>query len=217
MDITKLKDQLEPEEYAALEKHVTNLIEQRDAATLELTEGRKGKKQELERLQAQQEKILKALGLSLPEELDDIPDMASRKAELDRLAAQEKRLQGKLEAAQAERDAAQAKLREADKKRELADALGKHDLVDRDVVEAFIEKRLEWDGDSLLYMTEAGVPMSVADGVASLVKSRPSLLNTPPEQGVGFRETFGAKPDMGGGGFERIAAIGRSLFTKSTH
>lgn len=216
MDITKFKGQLEPEEYAALEEHVSNLIGQTDAARAELTEGRKGKQQEIERLQAQQEKILKALGLSLPEELDDMPDMITRKADLDRLAAQEKRLTTKLQTAQAERDQAKTKLKDSHKKRELADALGKYDLVDRDVLAAFIEPRLKWDGEDLIYISEAGVPSSVEDGIKALVRSRPSLIRIPPEQGAGFGESHGAKPDMGGSRFERVAAIGRA-FSKLLH
>lgn len=216
MDITKLKDQLEPEEYEALDNHVRELIGQRDSARRESIDGRKGKQQELVNLQAQQEKILKALDLSLPEELDDMPDMSSRKADLDRLAAQEKSLTTKLQTAQAERDQAQAKLKDAHKKRELADALGKHNLVDLNVVAAFIEPRLQWDGEDLIYISEAGVPSSVEDGIKALVRSRPSLLHTLPEQGAGFRESYGAKPDMGGGRFERVAAIGRA-FSKLLH
>jgi hypothetical protein len=216
MDITKLKDQLEPEEYAALEKHAADLIGQRDAARTEQIEGRKGKVAELERLQAQQEKILKALGLSLPEELDSVPDLAAKRADLERLAAQEKGLQKKLEAAQAERDQAQTKLRGTLQKQALDAALAKHDLVDRDVVEAYLGPRLKWDGEDLFYVSEAGVPSSLEDGIKSLVRARPGLLRNV-EQGAGVPGSHGAKPDMGGGRFERIAAIGRALFSKSTH
>ncbi|HCU68155.1 MAG TPA: hypothetical protein DGF30_02780 [Desulfomicrobium sp.] len=215
MDITKLKDRLEPEDYAALEKHVADLIAQTDAARKESTEGRVAKKQELERLQAQQEKILKALGLSLPEELDNAPDMAARRADLERLAAQEKRLQKKLEAATAERDQAQAKLQGTLKRQALDKALAKHDFVDRDVVEAFIEPRLQWDGEDLIYVSEAGVPSSLEDGLKGLVRSKPSLLRNL-EQGAGVPGSHGANPNMGGGRFERIAAIGRAFFGKST-
>ena len=215
MDITKLKDRLEPEDYAALEKHVTDLIEQRDAAKMELTQGRKGKQQELERLQAQQEKILKALGISLPEELDSVPDMAARRADLERLAAQEKRLQAKLETTMAERDQAQAKLRGTLQKQALDKALAKHDLVDRDVVEAYLQPRLKWDGEDLIFVSEAGVPSSLEDGLKSLVRAKPSLLRNV-ELGAGVPGSHGAKPDMGGNPFERIAAIGRTFFGKST-
>lgn len=215
MDITKLKDRLEPEDYAALEKHVADLLEQTDAARMELTEGRKGKTQEIERLQAQQAAILKALGLSLPEELDSVPDMAARRADMERLAAQEKRLQKKLEAATVERDQAQAKLQGTLKRQALNKALAKHDFVDRDVVEAYIEPRLQWDGDDLIYVSEAGVPSSLEDGIKGLVRSKPSLLRNL-EQGAGVPGSHGANPNMGGGRFERIAAIGRAFFGKST-
>ncbi len=215
MDITKLKDQLEPEEYSALDKYVSDLVAQTESARKELTEGRQKKRLELESLQAQQEKILKALGLSLPEEIDDLPDMISRKADLERMAQQEKRLTTKLEATQAERDQAQGKIREAHKKRVLAEALGKYN-VDQDVVAAFIEPRLNWDGDDLIFVSEAGIPSSVEDGIKSTIRSRPSLLRAAPEQGPDFRETYGAKPDMGGSRFERVAAIGRA-FSKLLH
>lgn len=215
MDITKLKDRLEPEDYAALEKHVTDLIEQRDAAKMELTQGRKGKQQELERLQAQQAALLKALGISLPEELDSVPDMAARRADLERLAAQEKRLQAKLETTMAERDQAQAKLQDTKKREVLDKAMAKHDFVARDVVEAYIEPRLKWDGEDLIFVSEAGVPSSLEDGLKSLVRAKPSLLRNV-EQGAGVPGSHGAKPDMGGNPFERIAAIGRAFFGKST-
>lgn len=216
MDITKLKDRLDPADFQALEKHVRDLIEQTDAARMELTEGRKSKRQEIERLQAQQEKILKALGLSLPEELDSVPDMAARRVDLERMEAQEKSLQKKLEAATAERDQAKAKYQGTLKRQALDKALAKHDFVDRDVVETFIEPRLQWDGNDLIYMSEAGVPSSLEDGLKGLVRSRPSLLRNL-EQGAGVPGSHGADPNMGGSRFERIAAIGRALFSKSTH
>jgi hypothetical protein len=216
MDITKLKDQLEPEEYAALEKHVADLIEQTDAARMEMIGGRKAKVAELERLQAQQEKILKALGISLPEELDDVPDMAARKGDMERLAAQEKALQAKLESTTVELGQARTKLQGTLQKQALDQALAKHDLVDRDVVESYISARLEWSGEDLIFVSEAGVPSSLEDGIKSLVRARPSLLRNV-EQGAGVPGSHGAKPDIGGGRFERIAAIGRSLFSKTTH
>lgn len=216
MDITKLKGKLEPEEYAALERHVTTLIEQTDAAKRELTEGRKGKQQELERLQAQQTAILKALGLSTPAELDDVQDVPARKADLERLVAQERRLQKKLEETQAERDQAKGKLQGTHKRQALDAALSKFDFVDKDVVEAYLEPRLEWDGEDLIFVSEAGVPSSLEDGVKGLVRSKPSLLRNL-EQGAGVPGSYGAKPDMAGGRFERIAAIGRRFFGNTTH
>ena len=181
-----------------------------------MTEGRQKKQQELVRLQAQQAAILKALGISTPEELDDVQDVPARRADLERMAAQEKSLQKKLEAAQAERDQAQAKLQGTLKRQALDKAMAKHDFVARDVVEAYIEPRLKWDGEDLIYVSEAGVPSSLEDGIKGLVRSKPSLLRNL-EQGAGVPGSHGAKADMGGSRFERVAAIGRALFSKSTH
>lgn len=210
MDITKLQDQLDPEDYATLKQHLTTLIAQTDAAKMELAEGRKGKQQEIERLQAWQGQALEALGISKPEELDAVPGMAARRADLARLASQEKSLQSKLATTTAERDQLHSDFQGMKKKQALGQAMAKYNFVDRDVVETFVAQRLEWSGEDLIYVSEDGVPSSLEDGLRSLALAKPNLLRNV-EQGAGV---------MAGGGLgklsERAAAIGRA-FSKLLH
>jgi hypothetical protein len=211
MDITKLKGkQLDDATFEELSKYVTDLAEARDAARKESIDGRKAKDATIKDLKAWQEKAVEKLGLESPEGIEDLNIQGQAEA-AKQFEAKVRKLERDLEAATKERDALFAKNRDATKEAILSKALGAHEFVDRDVVEAFISARLEWDGDELNYKGEGGKILSVTDGVAELVKTKPSLLKVPGDTGAGVPNNGtggpGAKPELGGNRQERVAAI----------
>jgi hypothetical protein len=145
MDIETLKEALGDEKFKALKTHVDDLIGQRDAARNESISGRKKLKTDLEASQALAAKALEKLGVDNAEDLDALPDA---KGQADAL----KQFQSKLSKAERERDEAKklaedasGRLRSSAQKAAIADALGGHAFVARDVVESYISQRLVWE------------------------------------------------------------------------
>ena len=210
MDITKLKGKLDDATFDELSKYVTDLTEARDAARKESIDGRKAKDATIKELKTWQDKAVEKLGLESPEGIEDLNIQGQADA-AKQFEAKVRKLERDLDAATKERNTLFTQNREASKSATLSKALGAHEFVDRDVVEAFISARLEWDGDELIYKGEGGKPLSVTDGVAELVKAKPSLLKVPGDTGAGVPNNGtggpGAKPELGGNRQERVAAI----------
>lgn len=207
MDITKLKGKLDDATFEELSKFVTDLTEARDAARKESIDGRKAKDATIKDLKAWQEKAVEKLGLESPEGIEDLNIQGQAEA-AKQFEAKVRKLERDLEAATKERDALFTKNREATKEAILSKALGAHEFVDRDVVATFISTRLEWDGDELLYKGEGGKVLSVTDGVAELVKVKPSLLKAQGDQGAGV-------PNNGTGGGQ-VKTITRAQYDQMT-
>jgi hypothetical protein len=189
MDISKLKDKLGDETFAELQGYVNDLTGQRDAARQESITGRKKLKDDLAAAQALATKALEKLGVENAEELESLPDA---KGQGDAL----KQLQTKLTRAERERDDAKKAADEAVGKHKgslqkaaIAEALGGHEFVARDIVETYVGQRLTWEGDDLLFKTDDGKLVPVKDGVAGLAKTRPELLKAAGTGGPGVRQT----------------------------
>ncbi len=210
MDITKLRGKLDDATFDELSKFVTGLTEARDAARKESIDGRKAKDATIKDLKAWQEKAVEKLGLESPEGIEDLNIQGQAEA-TKQFEAKFRKLERDLDTATKERDALFAKNREASKESILSKALGAHEFVDRDVVASYISARLEWDGEELNYKGDGGKILSVTDGVAELVKTKPSLLKAQGEQGAGVPNNGtggpGTKPALGGNRQERVAAI----------
>jgi hypothetical protein len=210
MDITKLKGRLEDATFEELSKFVGDLTEQRDAARKESIDGRKAKDATIKELKSWQDKALEKLGLESPEGIEDLNIQGQADA-AKQFEAKVRKLERDLETATKERDALFAQNREVTKTATLSKALGAHEFVDRDVVETFVSTRLEWEGDELIFKGEGGKVLSVADGVAEIVKAKPGLLKVPGDTGAGVPNSgtggAGTKPELGGSRQERVAAI----------
>ena len=123
------------------------------------------------------------------------------------------RLERERDEAKAAAEAVTGQLRGSRQKAVIADALGKHEFVARDVVEAFVAPRLVWEGEEIMFKADDGKLVAVADGVAGLAKSRPELLKPTGTGGAGARAGGNAggggssKGDLGGDRGARTAAI----------
>ena len=213
MDIEQLKDKLGDETFAKLKAHVDDLTGQRDAARNESINKRKALQTENETLKAFKSKALEKLGVDSDEDLDALPDAKGQADAAKQFEAKLKKAERERDEAKAAKDAADGKLRGSQQKAVIAEALGKHEFVARDVVEAFVAPRLVWEGDEIMFKADDGKLVAVADGVAGLAKSRPELLKPTGTGGAGARTGGGtggggaSKGDFGGDRSARAAAI----------
>ena len=188
MDIETLKEALGSEKFATLQAYVTDLVGQRDAARNESISGRKGLKTENEALKAFKAKALEKLGLDSDDELDSMPDAKGAAEAAKQFEARVKRLERDLAEANKTRDEATGKYRSSLQRAAVADALGGHEFVARDIVESYVANRLTWEGDEVFFKADDGKLVSVKDGVAGVAKSRPELLKPTGTGGAGARQ-----------------------------
>jgi len=213
MDIEALKDKLGDETFAKLKAHVDDLTGQRDAARNESINKRKALQTENETLKAFKSKALEKLGVDSDEDLDALPDAKGQADAAKQFEAKLKKAERERDEAKAAAEAVTGQLRGSRQKAVIADALGKHEFVARDVVEAFVAPRLVWEGEEIMFKADDGKLVAVADGVAGLAKSRPELLKPTGTGGAGARAGGNAggggssKGDLGGDRGARTAAI----------
>ena len=211
MDIESLKDVLGDEKFAALKTYVDDLTGQRDAARNESITGRKGLKAKLDEMTAAQARMLEKLGVESLEDLDALPDAKGQADAVKQYEAKLKKLERENAELAAGRQEIDGKYRDSLKRAVVADALGSHEFVARDLVETYVSQRLTCEGDELLFK-DGDKLVAVKDGVAGLVKSRPELLKPTGTGGAGVRDHNAggggpAKGNFGGDRNERAAAI----------
>ena len=188
MDLSKLKDKLGDETFSELERHVADLIGQRDTARTESINGRKKLKSDLEAAQALAAKALEKLGVDNADDLDTLPDAKGQGEALKQYETKLKRAERERDEARQAAEKASGMYRTSLQKAAVADALGGHEFVARDIVETYIGQRLVWEGEELMFKTDAGSLVSVKDGVAGVAKARPELLKPTGTGGAGVRQ-----------------------------
>lgn len=218
MDIESLKEALGDEKFAALKTYVDDLTGQRDAARQESITGRRGMKDKLAKLEADQAALMDRLGIDSLEDLDALPDAKGAAEAAKQYEVKFKRMERQLQEAAAQRDEISGKFRSTLQRAAIAEALAGHDFVARDIVETYIGNRLAWEGDDLLFKSDDGRMIPVKDGVAGIAKARPELLKSTGTGGAGVRAS-----NAGGGGaktmtraeFEALAPAQRVEAAKS--
>lgn len=199
MDISKLKDKIGDETFAELERHITDLTGQRDTARTESINGRKKLQADRDAAQALAAKALEKLGVSSAEDLDTLPDAKGQAEALKQYETKLKRAERERDEAKQAAEKASGMYRGSLQKVAVAEALGGHEFVARDIVETYIGQRLVWEGDDLMFKTDAGSLVSVKDGVAGVAKARPELLKPTGTGGAGVRQ-----PGAGSGGVKTM-------------
>ena len=212
MDIEQLKEAIGDEKFAALKTYVDDLVGQRDAARSESITGRKGLKAKLDEMTAAQARLMEKLGVDSLEDLDSLPDAKGQAEAVKQFEARMKKLEREKEELAASKQEIDGKYRDSLKRAVIADAMGGHEFVARDLVETYVAQRLAWEGDELVFKADGDKVLSVKDGVAGLVKSRPELLKPTGTGGAGVRDHNAggggaAKGNFGGDRNERAAAI----------
>ena len=212
MDLEALKEKLGDETFAALKTYVDDLTGQRDAARAESISGRKGLKDKLTKLEADTSVLLEKLGIDSIEDIANLPDAKGMADAAKQFDAKIKRIERENEALKAERDEAAGKFKTSQQRAAIADALSGHEFVARDLVETYVNQRLAWEGDELMFKGDDGKLLSLKDGVTGLVKTRPELLKSTGTGGAGVRDRNAGggaptKGNLGGSKNERVAAI----------
>lgn len=198
MDITQFRDALGDEKFSALQGFVNDLVGQRDTARSESITGRKKIKSELEAAQAAQATLLEKLGLSSLDELEGMPDIKGMADAAKQLDARIKRAERERDDARKSAEDANGKFRQSLQRAAIAEALGGHDFVARDIIETFVSQRLTWEGDELFFKSDDGKLIPPKDGVAGIAKTRPELLKPAGTGGAGVRQS-----NAGGGGLAK--------------
>lgn len=211
MDIEQLKEALGDEKFSTLKTYVDDLTGQRDAARNESIAGRKGLKAKLDEMTAAQARLMEKLGVESLEDLDSLPDAKGQADAVKQYEAKLKKLERENAELAASKQEIDGKYRDSLKRAVVADALGSHEFVARDLVETYVSQRLTWEGDELLFK-DGDKLVAVKDGVAGLVKSRPELLKPTGTGGAGVRDHNAggggaSKGNFGGDRNERTAAI----------
>lgn len=189
MDIEKLKEKLGDATFAELKTYVDDLTGQRDTARQESINGRKALKAENDTLKAFKAKALEKLGVDTDDDFEALPDAKGQAEAARQFEAKVKKLERERDELKATAEAAAGALRGSRQKAAVAEALAKHEFVARDVVETYVAQRLAWEGDDILFKTDDGKLVPVADGVAGIAKSRPELLKPTGTGGAGVRST----------------------------
>lgn len=188
MDLETLKEALGDEKFAALKTYVDDLTGQRDAARNESITGRKGLREKLTKLEADQAALLEKLGLDSLDDLANMPDAKGAAEAAKQFEAKTKRLERELAETRQAREQAEGKYKGTLQRAAVAEALGGHEFIARDIVESFIGARLVWEGDDLLFKSDDGRLMPIKDGVAGIAKTRPELLKPTGSGGAGVRQ-----------------------------
>ena len=187
MDLETLKDALGDEKFAALKTYVDDLTGQRDAARNESITGRKGLKEKLTKLEADQAALLEKLGLDSLDDLASLPDAKGSAEAAKQYEAKLKRMERELAETKEAREQVEGKYKGSLQRVAVAEALGGHEFIARDLVETFISQRLVWEGEDLLFKGDDGRLMPIKDGVAGIAKTRPELLKPTGSGGAGVR------------------------------
>jgi len=188
MDLEQLKDALGDERFAALSAYVNDLAGQRDAARKESIDGRKGKDKRIQELTERLHAIEDWAGIDPDADLDTLPAPKGAVEAAKQYEAKLKRAERERAEAVKARDDALAANRQSQQRAAIADALGGHDFLARDLVETYIGQRLTWEADELLFKTDDGKLVAVKDGVAGFAQSRPELLKPTGTGGAGVRQ-----------------------------
>ncbi len=157
MDIENLKEALGDEKFTALKSYVDDLQGQRDTARQESINGRRGMKDKLAKLEADQNALMERLGIDSLEDLDLLPDAKGAAEAAKQYDAKLKRMERQLQEATTQRDEISGKFRGSLQKAAIAEALSGHEFVARDLVETFVSQRLIWEGDDLLFKSSITV------------------------------------------------------------
>lgn len=188
MDIEGLKEALGDEKFSALKTYVSDLIGQRDTARNESITGRKGKDQTIAQLKERVSALSERLGVDVDVDLAELPDARGQAEAAKQFEAKLRRTERERDDARKAAEEAAGKWRGSLTRAAVAEAMGGHEFVARDLVETYVSQRLTWEGEELLFKSDDGKLIPVKDGVSGLAKSRPELLKPAGTGGAGVRQ-----------------------------
>lgn len=189
MNLESLKEKIGDETFTELKSYVDALVSQRDEARQESISGRKGLKEKLAKLEADQSSLMEKLGIDSLDDIENLPNPKGMAEAAQQYEVKLKRLQRERDEALSVREQTEKRWRESMQKAAMSEALSGHEFIARDVVETFVKNQLTWEGDDLLFKTSDGKLVPIADGVAAIAKTRPELIKPQGTGGAGVRST----------------------------
>lgn len=194
MDLEVLKPKLGDETFAELAAYIQDLSQRRDEAVQKSEEGRQKFKRvadERDALRTVRNALYEKLGLDDDADIDSLPLATNQAEAAKQYEAKVKRLERELTERQQQVEEIGTRYRSSQQEAALRQALGGHDWIDQDLVASFAGARLVWEDDQVLYKTDGGALVPLADGVQTLAKARPHLLKSSGAGGSGYRGTPG--------------------------
>ena len=191
MNLENLKEKLGDEMFAELKTFVDDLTGQRDTARKESIDGRKTLKAKADSAIARVAELEDWAGIEAGADLAALPAPKGQADAARQFEARLKRAERERDDAAKERDEAFARYRTSQQRATVAEAIGAHDFIDRELVEAYVGTRVVWENDELLFKADDGKLVPVKDGVAGFAKSKPAILKSQGTGGAGFNASAG--------------------------
>jgi hypothetical protein len=184
MDINELKDVL-GDKFEALSTHIADLTGQRDTARRESLTGRTTLKTELATAKETLAKMLEKAGVETLEEFEALPP-GKATAEANRvIELQAKRLKAQLDEKTTAYTDIESRWKGANLNAALNSAVAKHQFIDAETVVALLKPRAEFVGDEIMYKTDAGDLIPIAEAAATIAKAKPFLVQASGGSGSG--------------------------------
>lgn len=184
MDIEKLKAVLGAD-FDELSAHVAALTEQRDKARQESIKGRQTLKDELAAKTDLLNKVFEKAGVENFDEFDALPP-GKATAEANRvIELRAKNLQAKLDEAAAKLGDVEGRWKGERLNSALNTAVTKHAFIDTETAIALLRPRSEFVGDEIMYKTDTGDLVPIAEAAAGIAKAKPFLVQASGFSGSG--------------------------------
>jgi len=184
MDIADLKEVL-GDKFEALSTHIADLTGQRDTARRESLTGRTGLKDELKTARETLSRILEKAGVETLEEFDALPPGKATAEANKVIELQAKRLKAQLEEKSTAYNDIENRWKSANLNAALNSAVAKHQFIDAETAVALLKPRAEFVGDEIMYKTDAGDLIPIAEAAATIAKAKPFLVQASGGSGSG--------------------------------
>ena len=188
MDINQFKDTLGNENFAKLQTYIAELQDSVASARKESASGRVGMKDQIAKLTTLKETLFEKLGITSEEEIETLPTQKGQAETQKQYEARLKKLERDLKEAQDTNAQLDSKYKGSITQVALQKALSKHDLVDAELVADYVKQRVKFENDELVYV-DGDKQLSLDDGLATLVKTKPHLLKAAGTGGSGYNPT----------------------------
>ena len=224
MDLDALKEALGEETHQQLMEHIASLEGDRDSFKQEMIKNRthlKAKASEIEKANADlvrsQAEMLERLGVESLEQLKEIDPKGQADA-VKQFELKLKKAEQTLTERQSAYDELHGRYRGSLADAAMRKALAGHEWIDPELVADHVSKRLAWEDDTVLYRTDDGLNIPIAEGLQTLAKVRPHLLKMAGPGGSGYRGKGAhgdAKQELTRAQLEALPPVDRVKFFKS--
>ena len=184
MDIEKLKAVLGAD-FDELASHVAALTEQRDKARSESINGRQKLKDDLAAKTDLLNKVLEKAGVETFEEFDALPPGRATAEANKVLELQAKRYKSQFEDASTKLGEVEGRWKGERLTSALNNVVTSHKFIDAETAIALLRPRAEFVGDDVMYKTDAGDLVPIAEAAAGIAKTKPFLVQASGFSGSG--------------------------------